>query len=64
MTIKDLKQGDLFSYQDCSNMDEVPENLIRVRGHFDRSSKRYSVIKYTDSCAETFVKPLRIVFPL
>lgn len=57
-TISKLKKGDLFRFKDDYN---AP---IKVRNHYDRSSKTYSYSPYDDFCDEHFAKPSRKVFVL
>lgn len=58
--LKDIKKGDFFTLK---NYGEFPdENKVYVKGDFDRSSKKYSVYKFSDVNNETFKKGDLIVF--
>lgn len=61
-TIKDLKVGDFFTLKDCSNMESAPENLVWIRGEYDRSTRTYSCYKFADVCHEHFYKGSKQVF--
>lgn len=51
--IKDLKKGEYFTLKDV----ECPEeNIVWVRGDYERSSKKYSCYKFSDISRERFFK--------
>ena len=57
--IKDLKSGEYFTI----NPVEYPkESVVWVRGNYERSSKKYSVHKWSDICHESFMKGDRMVY--
>ena len=57
--IKDLKKGEYFTLKPV----EYPkESVVWIRGDYERSSKKYSVIKWNDICHESFMKGERIVY--
>lgn len=57
--IKDLKKGEYFTL----NPVEYPkENRVWIRGDYERSLKKYSVIKWCDMCHESFMKGDREVY--
>jgi hypothetical protein len=49
--LRNLKKGEIFRL----NVDNKPFGPFYVRGHFDRSTKRYSIHKFDDVNAERFV---------
>jgi len=53
-TVKSLKKGDWFTKKDLSDPTEMQ---VWIRGDYDRSSKRYSIICFGDINKEQFVKP-------
>lgn len=57
--LKDLKQGEYFTLKpyDCPD-----ENKVYVRGEYERTEKKYSCTKFTDTCAETFKKGATTVY--
>ena len=58
-TIKELKQGDMFTLKEI----EFPkESQVYVRGEYDRSSRTYSCTKWNDCNAERFFKGTKTVF--
>ena len=58
-TIKELKQGEMFTLKEI----EFPkESQVYVRGEYDRSSKTYSCTKWNDCNAERFFKGTKTVF--
>lgn len=51
--IKELKKGEYFTLKDV----EYPsENIVWVRGDYERSMKKYSCYKFSDVCHERFFK--------
>lgn len=60
MTIRELKQGELFTLKPFEN--EPNENQIWVRGHYDRTSKMYSAYNYADVNRERFFKGERTIY--
>lgn len=57
--VKELKKGDFFVLKDI----EFPrESQVWIRGEYDRASKTYSAINYTDMNRERFFKGDKIVF--
>ena len=51
--IKDLKKGEYFTLKP---MEEAKESQVYIRGDYERSSKRYSCIRFDDMCKERFFK--------
>ena len=58
-TIKELKKGEWFTLKP---IEEPTDNQVYVRGHYDRSSKRYCAHKFADICYERFFKPTQKVY--
>lgn len=56
IAVKDVKKGD---YVRLKNDIDAP---IWIRNHYDKSSKTYSLTKYSDVCREIFRKPLSTVW--
>lgn len=61
--LKDVKRGDFFvlpTREEVVNLPignfdfDVVETRVRVRGHYDRSSKKYSYHHFCDVCRESF----------
>lgn len=53
MQIRDLKKGAYFTFRP---IEEPQEKQVWVRGDYDRSMKKYSVYKFSDTNWEIFVK--------
>ena len=51
MKVKDLKKGDYFTMKP---LEKPKENQVYIRGDYDRSSKKYSCEKFSDTCSERF----------
>ena len=51
MRVKDLKKGDYFTIKPLEN---PKENQVYIRGSYDRSSKKYSCEKFSDTNYERF----------
>jgi hypothetical protein len=59
MIIKELKKGDFFTLKPI----ETPsENQVYIRGDYDKSSKSYSAVKFSDMNAERFFKGTKEVY--
>ena len=59
MKLSQLKKGDYFTKKQI----EYPnDNQVFIRGEYDRSSKTYSVIRFSDINDEYFMKGDREVF--
>lgn len=43
--IKELKQGDFFTLKPY---DEPKESQVYIRGEYDKSTKKYSCVKFSD----------------
>lgn len=57
--LRELKKGDWFTIKEL----EYPkESQVYIRGEYDRSSKKYSCIKWDDMNAERFFKGNKTVF--
>ena len=57
--IKDLKKGEYFTLKPI----EFPkENMVLIRGEYERSSKKYSVTKFDDINHESFMKGDKMVY--
>lgn len=54
MKIKDLKKGEYFK---TINAKGVVSVCVYVRGDYERSSRRYSAVKFEDVNNERFFKP-------
>lgn len=57
--VKELKKGDFFVLKD---IEFSRENQVWIRGEYDRASKTYSAINYTDMNRERFFKGDKIIF--
>lgn len=57
--VKELKKGDFFVLKD---IEFSRENQVWIRGEYDRASKMYSAINYTDMNREGFFKGDKIIF--
>ena len=64
ITLKNVGRGEMFTLKDCSDLLDIPENLIWVKGDYDRSSKTYSCCKWEDANHENFFKAIRKVYAL
>lgn len=57
--LKALKKGDFFTKK------PIPyptEKQVFIRGDYDRETKKYSCTKFSDFCAEQFLKGDTIVY--
>lgn len=51
--LKELKIGEHFTYKDC----EYPnENIVYIRGEYDKSTHKYYVYKFDDISYSTLKK--------
>ena len=57
--IKDLKKGEYFTLSDREN---PPENMVYIRGDYDRSVKKYECCKFSDVNATRFFNGSKVVF--
>lgn len=53
MTVKELKKGEFFTL--VNDAEPLPHQ-VWIRGDYDRSSKTYSCIRFTDCNSERFLK--------
>lgn len=51
--LKDLKKGEWFTLKP---IEEPSENLVWVRGDYDRETKTYGIYKWSDINHESFKK--------
>lgn len=59
MKIRELKQGDYFTLK---QIDEPKESQVWIRGEYDRSTRTYSVINFSDMNRERCFKGDKEVF--
>lgn len=52
-TIKELKKGEFFTFKEIENPEE---RQVWIRGEYERSEKKYSCYKFSDTNHETFKK--------
>ena len=64
ITLKNVGKGEMFTLKNCSDLLDIPESLIWVKGDYDRSSKTYSCHKWEDVNHEKFIKATRKVYAL
>ena len=57
--LKDLKQGDYFTRK---KIDYPSENQVFIRGEYDRASKKYICIRFSDVNSWIFLKGNTTVF--
>lgn len=57
--IKDLKKGELFTLKPVKYPNE---NIVWVRNHYDKGSKKYAAYKYSDINHEMFLKGDRVCY--
>ena len=57
--LKDLKKGDFFTlkYIECPK-----ESQVYIKGHYDRTTKSFSCVKFSDTNSERFIKSDKLVF--
>ena len=60
--VKELKKGDFFTLKDVTDTAFIPNNIVWVRGEYDRSSKKYECYKYDDVSHFSYFKGDRKVF--
>lgn len=59
MKLSELKKGEYFTKKPI----EYPsENQVFIRGEYDRSSKKYSCLRFSDVNDEQFIKGDKEVF--
>lgn len=56
--LRDLKVGDFFTF---SNLRDVPESSVWIRGNYVRSLNKYSCTNFNDTCKERFVRGDKLV---
>lgn len=61
-TIKQLKKGDFFRLKEFNENEVINESSVWIRGDYERSTKRYSCIKYSDANHENFFKGDKVVY--
>jgi hypothetical protein len=59
MELKELKKGEYFTIKP---IDVPKENQVYIKGDYDKLSKTYSCIKFSDMNEERFYKGDKIVF--
>lgn len=59
MTIKDLKKGDYFTFM---SVQYPSENIVWVKGEYDRETKKYIVFKFNDVNKYRLVKGSQNVY--
>lgn len=59
MTIRDIKKGEFFTIKEIANPNE---DQVWIRGDYDRESKKYSAIRYSDMNSERFFPGTKQVF--
>lgn len=57
--LKNIDKGEFFTLKAIK---EPAEEQVYIKGYYDKSSKTYSCINYSDSCKERFLKGDRLVF--
>lgn len=57
--IKNLRKGDFFTLKD---IEEPKESRVYIKGEYDRVSKSYSCVKFSDNNCEKFFKGNKEVF--
>lgn len=60
--LRNVALGDYFMLSAPNHCEQADERKVYIRGEYDRTSKRYSVTKYTDYCAERFLRGDRLVW--
>lgn len=60
--LKHVKKGEFFTLVEVDDTCEIPSKYVRVRGDYDRSTRRYSTHHFDDVCKERFMKGETIVF--
>lgn len=59
MKIRELKQGDYFTLK---QIDEPKESQVWIRGEYDRTTRTYSAINFSDMNRERYFKGDKEVF--
>jgi len=59
MTIKELKKGTYFTLKNIQNPNE---NQVYIKGEYERTTKKYSCFKFSDTNAERFIAGNKSVF--
>lgn len=59
-TLRELPRGSYFTLKDYG--DYPDEKRVYIKQDYDRTSKKYSCIKFDDINAETFKKGATVVF--
>jgi hypothetical protein len=53
MTVKELKKGEFFTRK---AVDEPKENQVFIRGTYDRETKRYECLRFSDMNDTIYLK--------
>lgn len=59
MTIREIKEGEFFTLKPIDN---PKESQVYVRGPYDRSSRKYSAVKFSDINSERLFPADREVY--
>ena len=59
MKLKDLKKGEYFTRK---KIEYPKENQVWIKSDYDRYSKKYSCINFSDISREIFLKPDTEIF--
>lgn len=59
MKLKDVKKGDFFTLKAVEN---PTENQVYIKGDYDRATKKYSCIKFSDMNYERLLAGTKEVF--
>ena len=57
--LNELKKGEYFTLKD---IEEPTDSQVYIKGEYDRSSKTFSCVKFSDSNSERFIKANKDVF--
>ena len=58
-TLRELKKGDIFTLK---AIEEPNDSQVWIKGDYDRSTKTFSCINYSDINRERFFKASRVIF--
>lgn len=57
--LKNVKKGEWFTLKP---IEEPKANQVWIKGHYERSEKKYSCYNFDDVCKERFFKSDKIVY--
>ena len=60
--LRELPIGEFFTLNEPSELEDVNERKVWIRGEYDRTGRKYLCSKWADVCHETAMKGTRKVW--